>query len=60
MSFDGCPLSVREAAALAAMHAHPPAPDERATLRLSWLRFYVYVIASRHRFTDWPAKERAR
>lgn len=57
MSFDRCPTSTRDAAAWAAAHAHP-APS--AVLRLAWLRFYVYLVQHDRRFTEWPAKERAR
>ena len=60
MSFDRLPLSVRDAAAQAASHAHPAPPEERAVVRLTWLRFYVYLTYNRHRFTDWPAKETVR
>lgn len=57
MSFDRCPASTRDAAAQAASHAHPAPP---AAFRLSWLRFYVYLVQHDRRFTEYPAKERAR
>lgn len=59
MSFDGAPLSVRDAAALAASRAHP-APPADAALDRARVGFVVYLIQHGRRFSDWPVREGVR
>lgn len=59
MSFDGCSVGVREAAALAASHAHPaPMAHEVAPELVAFLRWWVKLDRER---AGWPrTQERAR
>lgn len=54
MSFDAASLSVRDAAAQAAAHAHPAPHAEQPSREM--IGFLHYLIDRRRQFTDWPAR----